>query len=140
MLFFHIVLIIHCVYTAAFSSGTQSSAHQLPNPLEGSSIQVFVFLQFMNGEGDVCFINTRRQSQRDQVQEVWLKVMEGIEFYLETEPEGRGALGELSAAQAGGPECGAPAPIKRKDRLIAGAHWPTNELNWWALESVRDHG
>lgn len=107
MLFFHIVLIIHCVYTAAFSSGTQSSAHQLPNPLEGSSIQVFVFLQFMNGEGDVCFINTRRQSQRDQVQEVWLKVMEGIEFYLEIEPEGQGRRCNGGVICAG---AGEPAP------------------------------
>lgn len=46
----------------------------------------------------------------------------------------------MSATQAGGPECGSPAPIKRKDRLIPGAHWPSNELMWWALESVGDHG
>lgn len=60
MLFFNILLIIYCVYTAALSSGTQRSAQPCINALEAThQIAVSVFLLFFKlGRKEVCSINT----------------------------------------------------------------------------------
>lgn len=64
MLFLNILLIIYCVYTAAFSSGTLSSAHQLINTLEAThQTWVFVSLLFYGlGGGEACSLDTSSQN------------------------------------------------------------------------------
>lgn len=87
MLFFNILLIIYCVYTAALSSGAQFRTAVLNAPAATHQIGVSVFLLFFRlGRQEVCSITTSDQNGKVEDEEACPRSPKESEVHAEIQP------------------------------------------------------